>query len=506
MKVLFYLTVLFSVVVYEPSHAQQAWTAVPVQLDGLPIDRASMDLQVHCISPAPGADTTVLWASLLVGDGSSGNRIFLRSTNGGTSWKADTIPVASAYPMLPMNMNSLTNIAALSATSAVGCVVEPNLLSPLDTAYSKVVKTTDAGVTWIVIDSIKAAGLPRCIIALSDSRYYVLYQGITSNTSVVQKAFVRHTVNGGQSWTTTVLDDTVYYSFQAGYGVGTTSPPSLFVPVSLVRREGMNTIHKAHILNIPLAADGSLGVYFLGDLSIPEWSGHAARYALSIRDSAPGYAVEMNPTQGIATGRIYRKTLGNPWISMTGDHFITGHLENRSAVCALPDDPSTIIVTANEGASGDYKRGCAITRNGGTTWTTVDSTTKFADYGLVFINKRWGWAGGYSWNESEPLYIYKWNPGYLLNADSPEENGKHFHVAPNPATDVVSIHLPDNINQSLEYHVVITDVLGNGVVSHHMTERSSASHKMFLGGIPAGVYYVTLRQGATAHTACFIKQ
>lgn len=486
--------------------AQSAWTPVPINITGLGIDRAALSLQVHSISPAPDADTTVLWASIL----GAPNRVFLRSTNGGSSWKADTVAIAPANKQIPLNVATITNIVALSSRSAIIGITEASFLYPLDSSTTRILRTTDAGQTWQTIDSIYTNGLLMGVAVKDNQKYYAVFEGMSSKTNIRPTSFIRSTLNGGSAWSVTNLrnpDDSSSYAFQLGCVYYSELNHALIIPVSDVNRRGLTTTRSARILEVALFSDGSVGATFNDrDLEIPTTAGPAI-LALSL-NAPTHYAVDVNPSQGAGAGRIYRRYSqpNEPWIPITSDHFFTGHLENRSAIASLPDEPQTIIVTANPGASSDYKQGCAITRNGGTVWTSIDSTTTFANYALLFANKRNGWAGGYSRTESEPLYIYKWNADFLSSVSEEEK----LLTTASPIVDTKQNTLkvcfaPSAPEKHLVLRIYTTD--GKLVETRHIESAAYQAEVVFdIQNLAAGAYFLSMECGTWRRAQSFVKE
>jgi photosystem II stability/assembly factor-like uncharacterized protein len=120
-------------------------------------------------------DENIAWAS-----GQRGT--VLRTTDGGRSWRADTIPGATT-----LDMRSIDAISAMTAVAASAGEAERGL--------ARFFRTTDGGRTWTQVFSTTDTGVFFDAVRFWDDRH-----GIAMSDPVGGKLFLLRTEDGGATW------------------------------------------------------------------------------------------------------------------------------------------------------------------------------------------------------------------------------------------------------------------------------------------------------------------
>jgi len=499
-------TILVAQITYNP------WKPVAVDLSRVNLNRGSIPISVSTISPAPGADTATAWTIIYQDRGIyNGKRVFLRTTDGGNVWNADTIPdVPQPGAELLPTTSGLTNISAISATSAIAGLVDADLFHFLDSAYSKIVRTDDGGRTWRVIDSIKTNAFLTSVVAINATHYVASYEGTTNS---LNSSFLRSTGNGGATWivTSIVRNEHVSFVLSGGASLNSTDSSILF-PVGFITDAGTGNqkINNQVIEFKALEQGGMDNTYWGNDLDLLTTSGNIF-LALSLGNTFD-YAVEPNPHQGKKTGRIYRRVhaLGAEWGPITPDHFISGHLEARGAIAQMSmQTPKggfrALVTTANNVWTSDHRPGCAISFDDGLTWTSVDTTNQFSWYSLAFSG-RTGWAGGISRNQDEPLYIYKWEPQFINSAEEYTTINGSMIISPNPAENYITITGAKPVTEGTLVSLRIMSLDGTLLQEKKIVSTGEDFNiDIDTNGLGVGMYLVQLQYNDKIKTEKFVK-
>lgn len=113
----------------------------------------------------------------------SGSRAkFLRTTDGGTTWKLDSIAGADSL--------DLRDIHAFDATTAVAISA-----GPAEKGQAKIFRTTDAGATWTTVFTTDQKGVFLDAVSFWDARH-----GIVLSDPVGEKFYLLVTDDGGSTW------------------------------------------------------------------------------------------------------------------------------------------------------------------------------------------------------------------------------------------------------------------------------------------------------------------
>jgi photosystem II stability/assembly factor-like uncharacterized protein len=289
----------------------------------------------------------VVWAS--------GNRgTFVRTTDAGMTWKADTIPGATSL--------DFRDVHAFSADAAV-------VLSA--GADARVYHTGDGGRTWALAYSNRAPGVFFDGLAFWDASH-----GIAYSDPVNGRFLLIATSDGGRSWREIPsenfprpLESEASYA-ASGTGIVVTGKSHVWFGTGGGERtrvfHSSDRGHSWTVADVPMAAGGA----------------GAGIYSLVFVDSLRGVAVGGNYQQASSAD-------GNAAFTIDGGRTWTAVAEQaprgyRSVVTAVPGTPAPTLIAS--GTSGtDYSV------DGGRTWSPLSDEGFNA---VAFASAAAGWAVG----------------------------------------------------------------------------------------------------------------
>jgi photosystem II stability/assembly factor-like uncharacterized protein len=325
--------VLASIVAPRVAHAQ--WIA----------QESPADVELRGLSAVSSRE---VWAS-----GQRGT--VLHTTDAGAHWTRDTIPGAGAL--------DLRAIAATSATTA-------HAISIADS--SRIYRTTDGGRTWSRRWSATRKGT-----FLDAIRFWDAQHGIAMSDPVDGKFLVLTTSDGGDSWQE-IPAERIPPAIE-GEGGFAASGTCLAVWGSehvWIASGGAKTARVYH------SADRGR-TWTVSDAPLRAGIASAGIFSIAFRDALHGV---------IAGGDYQKPDLPGRNVALTSDGGATWALVDsaaspagyRSAVAFVPGARGTTLVAV--GLTGTDE-----SRDGGKTWTHVDST---AYNSVAFVSEAFGWAVG----------------------------------------------------------------------------------------------------------------
>ena len=120
----------------------------------------------------------------------SGSRsTFLRTVDGGTTWKLDSIAPTTWMPDTVRALD-LRDIHAFDANTAVAISA-----GPAEAGQAKIFRTTDGGVTWTTVFTTSLKGVFFDAVSFWDAKH-----GIVMSDPVDGKLFLLTTDDGGKTW------------------------------------------------------------------------------------------------------------------------------------------------------------------------------------------------------------------------------------------------------------------------------------------------------------------
>jgi photosystem II stability/assembly factor-like uncharacterized protein len=318
-----------------PCVARAQWVAqespVDVELRGLSV-----------VSPR------VVWAS-----GQRGT--VLHTLDAGEHWTHDTIPGAGAL--------DLRAIAATSATTA-------HAISIADS--SRIYRTTDGGRTWSRRWSATRKGTFLDAIRFWDARY-----GIAMSDPVDGRFLILTTSDGGDSWQQIPAERI---------------PPAIEGEGGFAASGSCLTVWGASDVWIASGGAATARVYHSADRG-HTWTVSAAPLRASVASAGIFSIAFRDARHGVIAGGDYQKPqLAGRNVALTNDGGASWILADsatspagyRSAVAFVPGARGTSLVAV--GLTGTDE-----SRDGGATWTPVDST---AYNSVGFASEAFGWAVG----------------------------------------------------------------------------------------------------------------
>lgn len=293
-------------------------------------------------------DARVAWAS-----GSGGT--FVRTTDGGATWRADTVPGATAL--------DFRDVQAFDANTAL-------LLSAGEPA--RMYRTTDGGRTWRVTHADDTPGIFFDGMAFWDGR-----NGIAFSDPVGGSWVVITTSDGGQTWSRV---------------------PASALPAPLPGEAAVAASGRA----IAVAAPGDAWIGTGGGASARvlrtrdrgrTWEASAVPIP-SGNNSSGIFSVALLPDgRGIAVGGDYRQERAeSPTVAVTADRGRTWTLAGpsrpagvREAVLHVPGTRGPTVVSVGPSGTG-------FSTDGGRSWMPLADTLGF--HTADFVDARTGWAVG----------------------------------------------------------------------------------------------------------------
>lgn len=300
--------------------------------------------------------TTVRFVNTNVGWVSSGSTKLYRTTDGGRSWTlSNDFPVPAGGFLSNYFFYDTQHGWAITTRIFRGTL-------PISGDHVIIWRTTDGGISW------QQASTSRVSI-LTDL-------AITGKQSVlaVGNYLMNHTINGGTLWTIDKVErDTVWREAQYYHSVSAVNERTAFAAgmnSRITRTDDGGATWKPISLSETSRGDSLLGIHFV--------------------DSLQGWTVGIRHSFGRSpalSNRIYRTTNGGrSWVLQTPPR-------------GLPDAPDVVLnnvffINPTTGWVVGSEGSIYATRNGGTTWTRQNTTTKYNLFRVIFLNENVGYVCG----------------------------------------------------------------------------------------------------------------
>ncbi|MFM2224711.1 MAG: hypothetical protein RJA07_913 [Bacteroidota bacterium] len=378
-------------------------------------------------------------------------------------------------------------------------------------------KTTN-GINWVAgaISALPINETPTCIFALNDTIAWITVADISTNTT----GSIYKTSNGGNTWQLQTSANSIdaarfIHFFDANQGVsvgdssvfittdgGTNWLPSGALPVPVANIGSGKTIillNAYEVVGNTIWIGDSYG-YFYKSIDkgntwtlMPNAISPSAIKGIAFRDQNYGIAVASqfigggsgSSGGGYADYSVYTTNGGVSWNPML-INFSSPSVANGEAkydVGYVPGTANTFIVSSEYDST--FAAFTAITIDGGTTWSLLDSTERHT--ACAFTSPTSGFTGG---------YIPTFGSGiYKLNVTLPSTGFENLEPSatflyPNPVADFVTIELP---KQTLLNHIYIkvTDVTGREIQNLHTT-IAAQQLSVDVSEMPHGLYFIQL--------------
>ncbi len=404
----------------------------------------------YCVQSISAVNENVVWAVVDTNAfGSTTNFIpkFLRTTNGGLTWKTGTVGnLKNAF---------LMDIAAIDSNTA--CVTANNMAGS-----GGIYRTNNGGVTWI-----KRTSIVPVFIYFFDAQ-----NGVQINLN-----FIHTTNNGGSSWTR-VLD----------------IPPFLVNEYNLICSCNNG---RAQVGDSIWFGTTKGRVYRSTDrghhwqVSRTSLDTNAVINSLAFKDGKKGLAVSSidGNTFTITTNKMARTTDGGvTWTTIPAPT-----KPSAAAITFVPGTNDSYVLVSPTGPGAIP--GSAYTNDGGITWTVIDTIPYQS---VAFIAPNIGWAGG---DIITPTHgrMYRWT-GTVLKVLKPESDQSPYYFElnqnyPNPFNPATTIEfaLPKSAFVTLKVY----NLLGEEVATLVTEQRAAGMHKINWNArdLVSGVYLYRLEAG-----------
>ena len=292
----------------------------------------------------------VVWAS-----GTRGRVV--HTTNGGLTWRVDTIADAAALDLRDITALSDKVAWAMSAGEA-------------EKGQARIYQTRDGGAHWTLVFSDTTKGVFLDALGFWDSRH-----GIAMSDPVGGKLVLVTTSDGGATWRRIPPDRL---------------PPTLSGEASFAASGTCLAVDESKHVWIATGGGARSRVFHSNDrgrtwkvADTPVRAGNASSgiFSIAFRDAITGVVV----------GGDYQQPHGeSPNVAITADGGHTWRLARGplpvgyfSAVTFVPKEPTILVATGLGGTARSI--------NGGDSWTMVDTVPYNS---LAFASKRDGWAVG----------------------------------------------------------------------------------------------------------------
>lgn len=384
-------------------------------------------------------------------------------------------------------------------------------------------RTTDGGQSWESIAFPHGEpGYFSSLSALNGDTAWIAYVDYAAGNQLLK------TIDGGQNWTqqplvvNSWLNNAHFFTDLVGVALGDHDSLGFEIYTTLDGGDAWERVDNTTI-PAPLAEEyGYSGYYEVVDTEIwfetsagrvfhsPDY-GHTwsvfngplpiTQSLVAVDDEKTvymGYTESPNPDGSDPMSTLYRSfDNGISWEDITPE-------DNGWWIVDIEPVPgtNTIIASLNAGFStGLFETRISYDR--GSSWTTIDNT------GLVlyldFADAESGFSGKWRFADDETpteVYHYIGSPLTGLLRNTPLLN-LDVTVAPNPATDKVTIDLTSNVDE--KYWILLNDINGKLMYRNDHLTGGDWTHDIHVSSLPAGTYTLTIATQKGVHTASIVK-
>jgi photosystem II stability/assembly factor-like uncharacterized protein len=293
----------------------------------------------------------VVWAS-----GTKGR--FARTTDGGTTWKVDTVPGATNLDFRDVQALNEKTAWLMSAGEA-------------ERGLAKIFMTNDGGAHWNLVYSSDLKGVFFDAISFWDAQH-----GIAISDPVDGRFVLLTTNDGGKSWTRIAPEGIP--AALTGEAMFAASGTSITVQGSSNAWIGTGGGAQARVFR---STDRGR-TWTVAETPVHAGQGTTGIFSIAFRDA----------NHGVVVGGDYQQAHGaTPNVALTNDGGNTWRLAKgplppgfMSSVSYVPDARAAALVAVGLG-------GTAQSDDGGESWTMVDTV---AYNSVAFVNRNAGWAVG----------------------------------------------------------------------------------------------------------------
>lgn len=384
-------------------------------------------------------DANTVWITAYDGTGAGTYpKIVGKTTNGGTTWTAYTVSGPGTNALL-------SDIHGIDANTAF-IVTAPHTAGA---NANRMWKTTNGGTTW----TQQTIGYTANSFA-NHVYFWDANSGWTSGDPLNGKFEMFKTTNGGTTWTAVagapVPVDAQEYTY---VGMKEVVGNSIWVGTSFGRL--LHSTDKGETWN---------GYYTpVLDFGGAITSGSTGK--LTMRNATSGLLIAVDGLEAggnVSAGLYSTEDSGATWelVEPTGVWYY-------GDITYVPGTPNTYVSTGIAAAVNDPLLGSSYSKDGGLTWTSIDSGLQRGE--VKFLNATTGWAGQFSDGPGGRSGILKFDGNLNLGVADTAAKAS-LRVFPNPTSDVLSISSDKKIES-----VTIFDLSGKKVQSLKGTNQINVS-------------------------------
>ncbi|HNW97927.1 MAG TPA: C10 family peptidase [Bacteroidales bacterium] len=394
----------------------------------------------------------VAWG-VVVDGGSTINipREIIRTTNGGTTWKLDTITFTGVTDY------NIANICAIDANTCYAAMF------PLGANGGKVAKTTDGGATWSIANSPDYSTSWLNFVHFFDAN-----NGCTMGDPNTSSKFVNYyTTNGGSSWTQVLV-------------------------ASAAGETGLTNNYDAVAGTDSIWYGSTKGKLFRSADKGHTWT--YTNYGTTGNTTGFGATIQVYPSfkngsVGVLTGHttdgaysaIKRSTNGGTSFSALTP---TGYFVKNPNIEYIPGSDIFVDVASYPGTGSSYSiDNCSTFKN-------ID-TGSVSYYSVKFYNYSTGWAG--SIVSPSNGGIYKWNPNVFVSTNDIPKNNENITIFPNPVNDMLNIEFKEYLGSKTQINIY--NLVGELVYSEQVNPTFNDIIQLDLSAMKAGIYMVNIDDG-----------
>jgi len=388
----------------------------------------------------------VVWATTVDGGAYTHyTNEYVRTTNGGNTWKPDTITFT--FGSNPSTYYCIGNISATDSMNAWAAMY------PIMAANGGVlVHTTDGGATWTTKDPGYTSSWLDWVHFFDANNGVVV--GDPSSTTFV----IYTTSNGGSTWTAATTNPAIVTS-ETGL---TTDFCAKGDTIWFGTTQGR--IFKSVNKGVAWTAMSITGVSTANGIAITP----------IFRNNMTGLAVA--DSSGTFKG-VYKTTNGGTaWSKITPN----GYYVKNPDFAVIPGVNRWIDVANWNGIGSSFSTDDCVNFNNIDTGSVQYSAVRFFDYGS-------GWAGSVFNNTNGG--IWKWNPSVFVGINDIPNNSSEIDVYPNPSMNVFNIS--GVTNKSI---INVYNLVGEKIMTKNY-DPTSGTLQLDLSGFNGGIYLISIETG-----------
>lgn len=406
---------------------------------------------------------------------------YKQSTDGGVSWGADIRLTFKTQIIINGGIYQESFFPTVAVSGSVVHVVWHDERDGNYEIYYK--RSVDGGKNWGADTRLSnaSASSDAASIAVSGSNVYVVWEDERDRNYQI---YYKLSTDGGASWgEETPLTKTYAQS----------ENPCVSASGSDVHVVWQDNRDGNYEMYYKRSTDGGLG--WASDTRLTTGSSYSYLPSVSVSGSTVNVVWE-----DIRDGRyenIYHKRSTDAGLSWDKDTLLTSPTADAHHASVSVSGALAYVVWFDN-RDGNYEIYYKRSTDGGANWGADTRLTNIggSQYPAVALS---GKAVHVIWQKQDEIY-YKRNPtGDLTGLKELPSSDIQFTVFPNPAITEIKVHSLENINE-----ITITDLYGEKI---YHSEGLNSTRKVLIpvSDLPAGVYFIRLKNGKKISVQKFIK-